>query len=186
MPTAVPMMAASASGLSMTRWEPNLRCRSSVTRKTPPSTPTSSPRISTSRSRSISWKSPRLRALTMFSLGMASPSRQPLAPHRRGARGCLPRLAGVRRGGRRLRGHLGPLGLEVRRQLGIHVVEHRERIGGRGPLQGTPPLGGVPLGPPLQAPPPQNPLFPPPAGPRPGGLLLPHRGLFRGPAPVLV
>src|SRR6266705_2773586 len=44
MPTAVPMMAASASGLSITRCEPNLRWRSSVTRKTPPSTPPSSPR----------------------------------------------------------------------------------------------------------------------------------------------
>src|SRR5436309_3252876 len=70
MPTAVPMMAASASGLSITRWEPNFRWRSSVTRKTPPSTPTSSPRISTSGSRSISCRSARLSAFTMLSLVM--------------------------------------------------------------------------------------------------------------------
>src|SRR2546428_5250950 len=70
MPTAVPMMAASASGLSITRWEPNFRWRSSVTRKTPPSTTTSSPRISTSGSRSISCRSARLSAFTMLSLVM--------------------------------------------------------------------------------------------------------------------
>src|SRR2546428_3423406 len=70
MPTAVPMMAASASGVSITRWEPNFRWRSSVTRKTPPSTPTSSPRISTSGSRSISCRSARLSAFTMLSLVM--------------------------------------------------------------------------------------------------------------------
>src|SRR5437899_1419826 len=71
MPTAVPMMAASASGLSITRCEPNLRWRSSVTRKTPPSTPTSSPRSRTSGSRSISWRSAQLRAFTMLSLVIA-------------------------------------------------------------------------------------------------------------------
>src|SRR5206468_8212281 len=122
------MIAASASGLSMTRWEPNVRCRSSVTRKTPPSTPTSSPSTSTSPSRSISWKSAWLSALTMFSLAMASAPCQPLAPHRRG-----PRLGG---GGRALarrhdgiaRGHRVALGREVRRELGVDVVEHREGI----------------------------------------------------------
>ena len=65
-------MAASARGLSMTRWLPNVRCRSSVTRKTPPSTPTSSPMITMSRSRSISCMRARLRALTMFSLAMVT------------------------------------------------------------------------------------------------------------------
>ena len=67
-------MAASASGLSMTRWLPNVRCRSSVTRKTPPSTPTSSPMITMSRSRSISCMSARLRALTMLSRAMITDS----------------------------------------------------------------------------------------------------------------
>src|SRR5712692_7827289 len=143
MPTAVPMMAASASGLSMTRWEPNFRCKSSVTRKTPPSTPTSSPRTSTSASCSIAWKRARLSALTMFSLGIASAPRQPLAPHRRGARRRHRRLAGARRDGRLTRGHLLPLGLEVRRQLGVHVVEHRERIGGRRRLEATHCLGDL-------------------------------------------
>src|SRR5881296_961047 len=141
MPTAVPMMAASASGLSITRWEPNFRCKSSVTRKTPPSTPTSSPRTSTSASRSIAWKRARLSALTMFSLGIASAPRQSLAPHRRGAR--RRHLAGARRGGRLTRGHRFPLGLEVRRQLGVHVVEHGERIGGRRRLEATHRLGDL-------------------------------------------
>src|SRR5439155_605933 len=80
MPTAVPMMAASASGLSITRWEPNFRWRSSVTRKTPPSTPTSSPRISTSGSRSISCRSARLSAFTMLSLVMGVMYRSSSSP----------------------------------------------------------------------------------------------------------
>src|SRR5262245_49271126 len=143
MPTAVPMIAASASGLSMTRWEPYLRCRSSVTRKTPPSTPTSSPSTSTSASRSISSNSAWLSALTMFSLAMASASRQPLAPHRRG-----PRLAGGSRVLRRrragiARGHRVALGGEVGRQLGVHVIEHHQRIRGRRRLEATNGLGDL-------------------------------------------
>src|SRR5712691_2498254 len=70
MPTELPMMAASASGLSMTRLPPKRRWRSSVTRKTPPSTPTSSPMTNTSGSRSISSSSARFSALTMFSFAM--------------------------------------------------------------------------------------------------------------------
>src|SRR6267143_2653016 len=134
-PTAVPMIAASASGLSMTRWEPYVRCRSSVTRKTPPSTPTSSPRTSTSASRSISWKSAWLSALTMFSLAMASAPRQPLAAHRCGPGLVRGRLVGARRCRVLARRHLVALGFEIRRELGVHVVEHRQRIGGRRRLE---------------------------------------------------
>ena len=43
MPIAVPRMPASASGVSMTRSSPKSFCRPSVTRKTPPSLPMSSP-----------------------------------------------------------------------------------------------------------------------------------------------
>src|SRR5213079_1853440 len=136
MPTAVPMMAASASGLSITRCEPNLRWRSSVTRKTPPSTPTSSPRISTSGSRSISWRSARLRAFTMVSLGGVTcgfflPPREALAAHGGGAR-----LGGGRRGtgGGALAepaSEILALSAEVRGHFGVHVVEDRERVGRR-------------------------------------------------------
>src|SRR6266850_1984394 len=128
MPTPVPMIAASASGLSITRLEPNLRCRSSVTRKTPPSTPTSSPRISTSSSRSISWSSARLRAFTMLSFAMAKLApRGPLAAH--GQRG-LGIVAGGRRGAvAEGAGELIALRLQVRRQLGVDVLEHRQRLG---------------------------------------------------------
>src|SRR5438445_365693 len=129
MPTPVPMMAASASGLSITRLEPNFRCRSSVTRKTPPSTPTSSPITSTSSSRSISWSSARFRALTMFSLA-TSASRRALAAHRgrrltRSRRRPAAVLALAQPAGGLL-----ALGLEVRRQLGVDVLEHRQRLGG--------------------------------------------------------
>src|SRR5260370_25630475 len=197
MPTPVPMMAASASGLSITRCEPNLRWRSSVTRKTPPSTPTSSPRITTSGSRSISWKSARLSALTMLSFviyrapqpganrgwpaaGAGSSSRQPLAAHRRRAR------LGRRRLGRRRAGlaepgrHLVALGPAVRRHLGVHVVEHRQRGGRRHRLEAAHGLGDLRVDARLEAVLEEVPF------PQVGGearervLLLPHLHLFVG------
>src|SRR2546422_4010683 len=178
MPTAVPMMAASASGLSMTRWEPNVRCKSSVTRKTPPSTPTSSPRKSTSASSSIAWKRARVSALTMFSLGIASAPRQPLATHRRGARRRHRRLAGARRGGRLTRGHLLSLGLEVRRKLGVYVIEHRERIGGRHRLEATHRLGDLLVDPLLEGCLEEIPFFQIRAETGQRVLVFPHPGLF--------
>ena len=62
MPMAVPKMADSASGVSKTRFSPNWSIRPSVTRKTPPSRPTSSPITRTRESRSISCFRARLRA----------------------------------------------------------------------------------------------------------------------------
>src|SRR3989442_1211516 len=177
------MIAASASGLSMTRWEPNVRCRSSVTRKTPPSTPTSSPRTSTSASRSISWKSAWLSALTMFTLAMASASRQPLAAHRRGSglvRGCLVRTRRYRVLTSR---RLVALGSEIGRQLGVHVVEHCQRVRGRRRLEAADRLGDlvvVPLLEPLLE---KVPLLQIRAEAGQRVLLLPHRD-FRV-APVL-
>src|SRR6267142_2951342 len=177
------MMAASASGLSMTRWEPNVRCRSSVTRKTPPSTPTSSPSTSTSPSRSISWKSAWLSALTMFCLAMASASCQPLAPHRRGPRLRRRCLVLARRPGGIAGGHRVALGGEVRRELGVHVVEHRHGIrSGRG-LEATDPRRDLLVDLLLEALLEEVALFQ--VGLEAGQrvLLLPHRH-FRG-APVL-
>src|SRR3990172_7236308 len=137
MPTAEPMIAASASGLSITRCEPNLRWRSSVTRKTPPSTPTSSPRISTSRSRSISSESAWLSAFTMLSLVMLLPSCHPLAAHRRRA-GWRRRLVRLRRSaGAQPRRDLVALGPEVGRHPGVHVVERRQRVGRRRGLEAS-------------------------------------------------
>src|SRR5207249_8865782 len=144
------MIAASASGLSITRWGPNVRCSSSVTRKTPPSTPTCSPRTSTSASRSISWKSAWLSALTMFTLAMASASRQPLAAHRRGSglvRGCLVRTRRYRVLTSR---RLVALGSEIGRQLGVHVVEHRQRVRGRRRLEAANRLGDLVVDPLLE------------------------------------
>src|SRR5262245_3448051 len=183
MPTAVPMMAASASGLSITRCEPNLRCRSSVTRKTPPSTPTSSPMTSTSPSRSISWKSAWLSALTMFSLAMASAPGQPLAPHRRGPR--LGRGGFIRTRRYRLltRRQLVALDDQVRRELGVHVIEHRQRIGRRHGLEAADRLRDLVVDLLLEAILEEIALFQ--VGLEAGQrvLLLPHRDL--GVAPVL-
>src|SRR5437867_4306719 len=177
------MIAASASGLSMTRWEPNVRCRSSVTRKTPPSTPTSSPRTSTSASRSISWKSAWLSALTMFTLAMASASRQPLAAHRRGSglvRGCLVRTRRYRVLTSR---RLVALGSEIGRQLGVHVVEHRQRVRGRRRLEAANRLGNLVVDPLLEPLFEKVPLLQIRAEAGERVLLLPHRD-FRL-APVL-
>src|SRR5215831_13847534 len=183
MPTAVPMMAASASGLSMTRCEPNLRCRSSVTRKTPPSTPTSSPMTSTSPSRSISWKSAWLSALTMFSLAMASAPGQPLAPHRRGARLGRGRLVGRRRRLVLARRQLVALGDELRRELGVHVIEHRQRVGSRRGLEATNGLRDLVVDPLLEAILEEIALLEISLEAGQRVLLLPHRDL--GVAPVL-
>src|SRR5215469_5138984 len=54
MPTALPMMADSESGVSKTRFSPNFFCKCSVTRKTPPLTPISCPNTTTRSSRSNS------------------------------------------------------------------------------------------------------------------------------------
>src|SRR5262245_59566006 len=87
MPIAQPTMPPSESGVSMTRLSPNSSKRPWVTRNTPPTFPTSSPRITTRASLRISWRRPSLIALTMFICGM---SRLPLA-----LLAQVPRKAGV-------------------------------------------------------------------------------------------
>ena len=62
-PTAVPMIPDSASGVSSTRWSPKSFCRPSVTRKTPPSLPTSSPITMTFGSSSMADRRPVFSAL---------------------------------------------------------------------------------------------------------------------------
>src|SRR5437879_2242596 len=202
MPTAVPMMAASASGLSITRWEPNFRWRSSVTRKTPPSTPTSSPRISTSGSRSISCRSARLSAFTMLSLVMgvmyrssspaptvgglrqvrwASSPREALAAHRRRALRGLGRFG---RGGAALAqpaGELLALRAEVGRHLGVDVVEDEERVGRRRRLEAPHRLPDLLVHPLLEPVLPEVLLLEVGAEARERVLLLPRRHLLLGP-----
>ena len=62
-PIAVPMIPDSASGVSITRSSPKSFCSPSVTRKTPPSLPTSSPMMSTLGSASMAARSPSFSAL---------------------------------------------------------------------------------------------------------------------------
>ena len=73
MPTAIPAMAISARGVSTTLSAPKRSRRPSVTRKTPPSIPTSSPRTTTEGSLSISPLRAWLRADTMFRTAITSP-----------------------------------------------------------------------------------------------------------------
>src|SRR5262245_9241984 len=145
MPTEAPTMAASARGLSMTRWLPNVRWRSSVTRKTPPSTPTSSPMIMMSRSRSISCIRARLRALTILSRAMVTrPGRESSARQALPAHGCGGLLPIGLRHGMLACGRLAALLGEGTRRFGVGVVEHRERVGWRHRLEAL--HGGGDLG----------------------------------------
>src|SRR6266404_1104168 len=69
-PMAVPMMPDSARGVSTTRSAPKRAWRPSVTRKTPPFLPMSSPRRMTRSSAASSWARARLMAWTRVSWGM--------------------------------------------------------------------------------------------------------------------
>ena len=64
-PTAVPMIPDSPSGESMTRSVPKSFCKPSVTRKTPPSLPMSSPMSRTLSSSSMARRRPALIALAI-------------------------------------------------------------------------------------------------------------------------
>src|SRR5689334_20749876 len=116
MPIEVPMMPASASGVSITRSAPNSSCRPLVARNTPPNLPTSSP-STTTRGSSRIWVCSALRtASMMFIVGIGS--------------SVMVRVLGPRLG-QEVRALLG----EVPRQRLVDVVEdrvdrrRRERIG---------------------------------------------------------
>jgi len=123
------MMAASASGLSITRCEPNLRWRSSVTRKTRVH-PDVLAEDHDVRVPLHLLEEREVQRLDMLSFVMSSPPREPLAAHRRGARRRRRLLRPGRGALAEPAGELLALRAEVRRQLGVHVVEHRQRIGG--------------------------------------------------------
>src|SRR3712207_1742986 len=121
-PTAVPRMPASASGVSTTRASPKSFCRPSVIRKTPPSLPMSSPMSTTLASSSMARRRPRLSALPMVSVSVL--------------------ISVALRLEARVVGHeLVPLGRQVRRLLGVDVVEHLARCG-VGHLDGAGPDAG--------------------------------------------
>src|SRR6476646_2722253 len=102
-------MPASASGVSMTRSSPKSFGRPSVTRKTPPSLPMSSPMRTTLGSRSMAARRPLLMPLAMVMVPMS------VAP--------LTLEAGM------VGGELLALGLDQRVGLDVDVVEHRVTAG---------------------------------------------------------
>src|SRR5664280_745295 len=104
MPMAVPTMPDSASGVSMIRSSPKSFCRFSVTRKTPPSLPMSSPMMTILGSRSMARRRPALMALPMVIFDMSVLSLK--------ARGVS--------------SEPGALGLDQRVLLDIDVVKHRQ------------------------------------------------------------
>src|SRR5512134_4155440 len=70
MPMDMPAIPDSARGVSNALSSPNSSIRPSVTRKTPPSLPTSSPRTITLSSFCISWRRAIFRACTIVILAM--------------------------------------------------------------------------------------------------------------------
>src|SRR5690554_3972425 len=72
MPTAVPVINVSASGVSITRRKPKRSCSPRVARNTPPLGPTSSPSTTTSGSSAMARCSARLMASTMHSVGCST------------------------------------------------------------------------------------------------------------------
>src|SRR5580692_2128147 len=107
-------MPASASGVSTTRCSPKSFCSPSVTRKTPPSLPTSSPMIITLGSDSSDLRRPALSALErVIELIGPPPSRRPLRRRRRILTGRPRTRRARRRGSRagpRTRGRTGTAG----------------------------------------------------------------------------
>src|SRR5438552_6185659 len=115
-PTAVPMIPASASGVSTQRSGPNRSRSPAVARKTPPARPTSSPITITSSSRSSStWKQSLIASTRVSSLTEDPPQ-------------------------------LGEIGVEARRRVDERVLEEKPRIGGRLSLGGRDPLAHRLLG----------------------------------------
>src|SRR5438876_1526281 len=114
-PTDVPMMPASASGVSTTRSAPKRSIRPSVARKTPPLRPTSSPSTRTRSSAASATASASLMASTRVRLGMGLLL----------VAGCL-----------QVRPQLAALGLQYGRWRAVDVVEHGlgrwRRLGQRG------------------------------------------------------
>src|SRR5512133_3229935 len=107
MPTAVPTIPPSVSGVAKTRSPPTASCSPCVARKTPPNLPTSSPSTTTSGSRRISVRSASFTAWMTFRVAMSGlllPRRHP----------------GIRRDGRAQLLQLLPL---LPQRLGVHVGE---------------------------------------------------------------
>src|SRR5882672_11065655 len=124
MPTAMPAISPSASGVSATRSGPKRCCSPAVARNTPPFRPTSSPSTTTLSSSSMARASARLIASTsvMFDIALR------LLGKLRELHGVLPRQPGVE-----VLEHL--LGTRRRRlEIGLHHLLHvpgrffRERL----------------------------------------------------------
>src|SRR6188768_3633979 len=128
MPTAQPTIPFSLSGVSITRSSPNSSCRPAVTRKTPPTLPTSSPMTTTRLSRRMAVRSASLTAITIFICGIAN---------RSGAESPA-KVENRVRASRSMRGRraraaqqLRALLLQMPRRLLVHVVEDRFQRGRR-------------------------------------------------------
>src|SRR5512135_1849350 len=94
---AAPTIPVSARGVSITRSGPKRLNRPSVTRNTPPSFPTSSPRITTSLSRSISSRNARFKAWTVFIIAISEILELPRLLLREAGKGVSEHIPWIRR-----------------------------------------------------------------------------------------
>src|SRR5882757_2359380 len=121
-PTASPTIPASPSGVSNTRCSPNRRCRSSVTRKTPPCRPTSSPKTRTrgssaSDSASASFSACCIERSDMDAFPLRDPRVEARLVRSRGA--LVSELQAVGQAGARGLGEFASGLLAGRRRLGL-------------------------------------------------------------------
>src|SRR5690606_7733507 len=125
-PMAAPTISDSVSGVSNTRMGPNSSISPSVTRKTPPRTPTSWPRTNTRSSRRISSASASWIASrnVLTATGPRSPSLREHVPHQ------------IRRFGIRSRFRVGDGFVDIRRELPpqLLVVRLGQDAAGQGVL----------------------------------------------------
>src|SRR3954469_373827 len=110
-PAAVAVLADSASGVSSTRCSPKSFCSPSVTRKTPPSLPTSSPMTRTFGSTSSDRRNPSVIACANVSDAMSA----------------LPCGVGEHEGVEICRGFRALL-VDQRMRFRVHLVEQLERL----------------------------------------------------------
>src|SRR6185503_2659005 len=114
-PTQIPAIPASAMGVSNTRSAPNSAWRPSVTRKTPPSAPTSSPNTSVRGSPASESRRAAFSAATIVTSAIAE---ELLALAKQGGGWIRERVVE----------HLGRRWLADRRELGADVCDPRLRL----------------------------------------------------------
>ena len=137
-------MPASASGVSNTRRSPNRAASPSVTRKTPPSVPTSSPKTTTRSSAARLSASARLSAAAIVTGAAAGAAAAAVSGAAAGRGHNAAHGAGSSSSASSAQ-QLRPLPLKRGRRLGVHVLEELGRIDADVGVHPLPDVLGQPL-----------------------------------------